>query len=203
MKKRHGMQRTQKKIFGPAPLAPMAPMVRTALTALMVLCGFFILTAAAHGERRPASHCAPDEAVIFTCPVSGQKLLSVCASQQYGPEAGYLQYRYGPAGNAEMTLPASRVAPSRAAQSGLWMFSGGGGAYVRFANGKTAYYVYTAVGNWGDKGETEKKAGVAVEIRGKVAANILCRGPEFSELGPQLFNQMGLPEVETEFDLPE
>jgi hypothetical protein len=151
----------------------------------------------------PASHCAADEALIFACPVDGQKLLSICASREYGPDLGFLEYRYGPADKPEMTLPAVKTAPAKAARSGLWSFSGGGGAYLRFMNGESAYYVYTAVGKWGEKGETVEKAGVAVEKDGKVSADIRCRAPETSELGPDFFDKAGLSEVENEFDLPD
>ena len=166
--------------------------------ALAVLCAMPFAASAA-----PAGHCAADEALIFTCPVGGQKLLSICASREYGPDLGFLQYRYGPPGKPEMVLPAARTAPAKAAESGRWMFSGGGGAYARFVNGTTAYYVYTAVGKWGKKGEIMEKAGVAVKKDGKVIADIRCRGPETSELGPEFFDKAGLPEVADEFDLPE
>ena len=154
------------------------------------------------GAAGPASHCQADETVIFSCPADGKKLISVCASKEYSPNAGHLQYRYGPAGAPELTLPA-KAAPAASARSGLWSFSGGGGAYVQFQDGGTSYYVYTAIGKWGKKGETTEKAGVAVEKDGKVVANILCRGKETSELGPDFFEKAGLPEVENEFDLPE
>ena len=42
-----------------------------------------------------------------------------------------------------------------------------------------------------------------MEKDGKTVANILCRGKETSELGPDFFEKAGLPEVENEFDLPE
>ena len=169
------------------------------------LCSIFALFCAfpfQAGAAGPASHCQADETIIFSCPADGKKLISVCASKEYSPNAGHLQYRYGPAGAPELTLPA-KAAPAASARSGLWSFSGGGGAYVQFQDGGTSYYVYTAIGKWGKKGETTEKAGVAVEKDGKVVANILCRGKETSELGPDFFEKAGLPEVENEFDLPE
>ena len=102
-----------------------------------------------------------------------------------------------------MLLPATETAPARAAKSGRWTFSGGGGAYIQFMNGETAYYVYTAVGKWGKKGKTAERAGVAVEKGGKIISNIRCRAPETSELGPDFFDKAGLPEVENEIDVPE
>lgn len=172
---------------------------------LAFLCSIFALFCAFPfqvGAAGPASHCQADEAVIFSCPADGKNLISVCASKEYSATAGHLQYRYGPAGAPELSLPA-KAAPAASARSGLWSFSAGGGAYVRFQDGGTSYYVYTAIGQWGPKGETEEKAGAAVEKDGKVVANIPCRGKETSELGPDFFEKAGLPEVEDEFDLPE
>ncbi len=150
-----------------------------------------------------AGLCASDETVLFNCPVSKKKLLSICASKNYGPDTGYMQYRYGPQGKPELVLPAKKTAPARSAKSGTWMFSGGGGAYVRFDNGKTSYYVYTAIGKWGENGAPLSKAGVAVLKNGVQKANILCKAPETSELGPVLFDQMGLPADEEMLELPE
>ncbi len=151
----------------------------------------------------PASHCRADETIIFTCPTAGQKLVSVCASKEYGADAGHLQYRYGPAGAPELTLPPAETPPAKSAKSGTWMFSGGGGAYIQFMSGKTAYYVYSAIGRWGKQGATMEKAGVAVEKDGKIAVNIPCKGKETSELGPEFFEKAGLLEVETDFEVPE
>ena len=158
---------------------------------------------AGQANARPASLCVKDEALIFTCPVAGEKLLSVCASREYGPDLGFLQYRYGPADKPEMRVPATAIAPAKAARSGLWSFSGGGGAYIQFINDKTAYYVYTAIGKWGKKGKTVAKAGVAVEKDGKLVSHIRCMAPETSELGPEFFDKAGLSEVENEIDVPE
>ena len=159
--------------------------------------------ALAQGEASAASHCAADETLIFVCPVDGQRLLSVCASWEYGPDSGYVQYRSGLADKAESIVPAEKIVPSKAAQSGTWMFSDGGGAYLRFEDSGISYYVYTAIGSWGKNGETTERAGAWVEKDGKVVNDIRCNGPAASELGPEFFEKAGLPEVESEFELPE
>jgi hypothetical protein len=159
--------------------------------------------ALAQKEAAAASHCTVDETIIFACPVDNQRLLSVCVSQEYGPDSGYVQYRSGPAGKAETVVPAEKAVPSRAAQSGTWMFSGGGGAYLRFEEGGISSHVYTAIGRWGDNGETVERAGAWVEKDGKVVSDIRCKGSAVSELGPEFFEKAGLPEVESEFELPE
>ena len=152
---------------------------------------------------RPDSVCAADERIIFTCPAAGQKLLSVCASQEYGPDLGFLQYRYGPdAGEPEMTLPAVKTVPAKAAQSGRLMFSGGGGAYLQFRDGGTIYTVYSAIGKWGDAGQTMERAGVTAQKDGRILADIPCQAAAVSEIGPEFFEKAGLPETEDDFDLP-
>ena len=151
---------------------------------------------------RPDSLCAADEGIIFTCPVAGQKLLSVCASQEYGPDLGFLQYRYGPDGEPEMILPAVKTAPAKAAQSGMLMFSGGGGAYLQFRDGVTIYTVYSAIGRWGDAGQTIEREGGTAHKGGRIIADIPCQAAAVSELGPAFFEKAGLPETEDDFDLP-
>ncbi|MDR1509008.1 MAG: hypothetical protein LBS53_05175 [Synergistaceae bacterium] len=177
---------------------------------IMYACAVCLLVSAAgHSQalaqkgEAVASHCAVDETIIFACPVDDQRLLSVCASREYGPDSGYVQYRSGPADMAETVVPAEKAAPSRAAQSGAWMFSGGGGAYLRFEEGGTSYHVYTAIGRWGNNGGTAERAGALVEKDGKVVSDIRCKGQQVGELGPEFFEKAGLPEAESEFELPE
>lgn len=140
------------------------------------------------------SHCIPPETVVFSCPV-GKKIVSVCAAPGLKP-GGALHYRFGPPGAPEMRLPAGEAtAPS--IQARTLMYSGGGGAYLRFRNGAISYVVYTATGKgWGSK------AGVAVEKNGKLSANLKCREAPQSELGPELFQQAGLAQDAEEFELP-
>lgn len=51
------------------------------------------------------SHCSPDETTLFSCELSKGKLVSLCASHDLSPKAGYLQYRFGKPGNVELALP--------------------------------------------------------------------------------------------------
>lgn len=157
----------------------------------------------AQAQDKAAGHCAPDETVIFSCPTADQQHISLCASSDYGPSSGFLQYRYGKAGKPELLVPEAKTAPAQAAQSGLWSFSRGGGAYVRFQKDGSAYYVYNAIGAWGEEGKVIEKSGVAVETKGAITASILCQGAATSELGPDFFDKAGLSEVEEEFELPD
>ncbi|MDR2668612.1 MAG: hypothetical protein LBC14_01505 [Desulfovibrio sp.] len=148
--------------------------------------------------------CTDGELLIFTCRTP-KKTASVCASPQFGPDTGYLQYRFGEPGKIELTLPSVKAPPAKSAQSGTWFFSGGGGAYLRFTGeDSTDYFVYTAIGKWGKNGTTTDVAGISVQKDGKAFLNIKCRKPLVEgELGPDFFDKAGLPVVEKAFDLPD
>lgn len=143
------------------------------------------------------SHCNEQEQIIFSCSL-GKNIVSVCASKDISQNSGYLQYRFGHKNALELVFPASTETFHRAnihAQS--LMFSGGGGAYLRFINGQYNYVVYTAIGKgWGTK------EGVAVEKNKKRIANLICQDVTISMLGDEFFTQAGLPLDENEFSLP-
>ena len=42
-----------------------------------------------------ATHCAPEEQIIFSCKVRGAQIVSICASSDLGRRRGWLQYRFG------------------------------------------------------------------------------------------------------------
>lgn len=152
-----------------------------------------------------ASLCMPSEDVVFSCR-TGAKAVSVCASKNAGPDRGYLEYRFGKPDSAdsiELTLPEAKVPPSKAAKGGSEAYSGGGGAWLRFAKGNVAYTVYSGVGNWGPKGEKRFKEGLLVERGGKQLANFPCTGKLMSELGPEWFEKIGVVRGDQEFFFPD
>ena len=138
--------------------------------------------------------CTSGEKVIFSCSL-GAKFVSVCASGDLSAGVGSLAYRFGPVGAPEILYPAG--AWRGVTRSGTWTFSGGGGAWLAFHRDAFRYIVYTAIGRgWGEK------SGVSVEKDGKMLTNLPCRAkPEF-EIGPALFEDAGIPEDNTPFDLP-
>lgn len=149
-----------------------------------------VLTAAAH-PLAARTLCGAGEKTIFACS-AGAKIVSVCAMAGDGA----LRYRFGPAGKPEIAYPAAGSG-REVARSGLWAFSGGGGAWLAFHNPPFRYVVYTAIGRgWGEK------AGVAVERDGRPLTNLPCRGRPVSELGPDFFASAGIAEDTTPFDLP-
>jgi hypothetical protein len=153
---------------------------------------------------KQVSFCTPRETVVFTC-YTGAKLVSVCASPNLSPTAGYVQYRFGKPGEPlEITLPEGEVHPRKAAYGTNVGYSGGGASWLRFRKAPYAYVVYSGVGRWGPKGATMAKQGVAVENKGKVVANLKCTGNDSGELGPQWFEKAGFqPNDKEEFFIPD
>lgn len=143
------------------------------------------------------SHCATKQRTIFSCSTTGRKTVSVCASPDLSASAGSLQYRFGRTRAAEWAYPAIDTDWRSVTRAGVLMFSGGGGAYLAFANAPYRYIVYSAVGQgWGSK------AGVVVEKGGKRVSSLRCKGGETSELGPDLFASAGIAEDSSTFELP-
>ncbi len=142
------------------------------------------------------THCSAQEANVFSCS-TGKKIISVCASKDLSRSSGYLQYRFGPKNAPEIEVPEAWEHPESSVKSGNLMFSGGGGAWLRFIKGEFAYVVYTATGKgWG------AKEGVAVEKGDKRVANIKCKQPSQSIIGKKLFEKAGLSADAKEFNLP-
>ena len=156
--------------------------------------------AAPAADARPESFCTARETVVFACR-SGAKLVSVCASADISASSGYLQYRFGKpgAGAIELTLPQDERLPPASATGENVAFSGGGGSWLRFANGSHSYVVYSGIGRWGDDGQTVEKEGVRVEHKGKTVAELACSGPLTSELGPEWFERAGISANGEEF----
>ena len=107
-------------------------------------------------------------------------------------DAGYLQYRFGRRDAIDLAYPDLGARPSNVFSSGQLMFSGGGGAWLRFGKEPFAYTIFTAIGRWGPAGAPASMAGVAVQKAGKPFANFPCRDTPESEIGPQFFETAGL-----------
>jgi len=141
--------------------------------------------------------CSIHEQIVFSC-TFGKNIVSVCASDDLSPTRGYLQYRFGPKNSTAFSLPPSTQPSSRASiRARTLMFSGGGGGYIRFLNGRYHYIVYTAIGKgWGTKD------GVAVEKDGKLIRHFTCQDVPVSKIGEEFFSRAGLAADQEEFSLP-
>jgi hypothetical protein len=96
------------------------------------------------------SLCQTKEKVIFSCS-TGKKLISVCSSENLSSAAGYVQYRFGTKEKLELSFPEPQAHPSSFSTGGALMYSGGGGAYMRFNKGAYSYVVYSGMGKGWDK----------------------------------------------------
>ena len=143
------------------------------------------------------SHCSPQEKVIFSCPTSKSKVVSVCASSELTATSGYMQYRFGRLGTPpEFVYPQTQDHPKSHFQSGTLMYSGGGGAYLEFSNGDYKYVIFTGVGKgW-------EKEGVVVSQSSKQISVLRCQTPATSELGPDLFEKTAIPNATDDFEIP-
>jgi hypothetical protein len=169
---------------------------------------FWLVLMAAGAAPLPAAaavtHCKANETVVFSCS-TGSHILSICASRDLSKNAGYLQYRYGPAGKPELAFPETPRHPAGLFTPGTLSFSGGGGAYLRFSKPPYAYTIFSAIGNWGRNGKGTAQ-GVAIQKDGAEFANFPCRTDAnyvAGELGPDFFARAGMNELDSDFDIPE
>jgi hypothetical protein len=130
--------------------------------------------------------CSGKEKVVFSCSI-GKKVVSVCEAEG---ASGRVQYRFGPLGAPELVWP-ENPASRQGVTAGSLMYSGGGGAYIRFAKSGTRYVVYSG------EGQGWSKEGVAVEQGSKITANLPCKGPSVGGL-----SVAGLPEDREGFEIP-
>lgn len=148
--------------------------------------------------------CNADELVIFSC-ATGARVASICASKSLSKTDGYMQYRFGRNENVELSYPELGAKSVDIYTSGTMMFSGGGGAWLRFKKGPFSYTIFTATGKWGSSGSPLGVGGVAVQKDGKEFANFRCRADPTSEIGPDLFQKLGLnsDSASEDFDIPD
>ncbi len=141
--------------------------------------------------------CAASEQPVFSCSISGGRIVSACGSADLSPGAGSLSYKFGKSGKAELALPSSNDAWREQVLRGQVMYAGGGGSYLRFNAEPFAYVVYSAVGRgWGEKN------GVMVLKDRRMVGFHRCVGRVQSELGPALFKRAGVGEDRAAVALP-
>jgi hypothetical protein len=164
-----------------------------------------VQTAASRAADKQSSFCTPMEQVVFSCR-TGAKLVSVCASKDASRSKGYMQYRFGKPDSTEpleMILPEGQIVSNKAATGDNVPYAGGGASWLRFSKGGYSYTVYSGIGRWGPKGETQEKNGLLVERSGKRIANLKCNNEPASELGPDFFEKLKVQANGQEFDMPD
>lgn len=131
---------------------------------LFIMASLLYITQPAHAGNL----CTAQESVIFSGN-TGSKLVSICAPQKSNGTVGDFIYRFGTTNNIEMTLPAKGKTAAATFSTGTLSYAGGGGQYVRAANGSTEYVVYSGIGQgW-------EQAGLTVFVQGKRKAELICQ----------------------------
>ncbi len=183
-------------------------MNKTLLAQFSVIAATVGLAGSAHADGTPSraaplkpvpvSLCAIDENVVFSCPVKGQKLVSVCATKDLSNKAGSLIYRFGKKNRPEITLPTSAEGWRDTVRAGNVMYAGGGGKYLGFKSSEYTYVVYGAVGRgWGTK------HGLMV-MKGEEEFRVhRCVRAPYDLLTHDLFEKSGLEIEDNKIELPE
>src|ERR1700712_5391269 len=76
----------------------------------MMLTNWHLSQARGLNKRMETTMCDAHEEIYFSCPVR-DKFISVCASGNFSPENGYVQYRFGRPGRPELEFPAEPEPP--------------------------------------------------------------------------------------------
>lgn len=143
---------------------------RTALAAAAAGCAAWGPQAAASGAPLP-SLCTVVETAVFSCQVSGDKTVSLCASVDLSEHVGTLTYRFGRPGRLELVFPKAPMHPKEVFRRGTIGSAGGSGDFLSFSRGP---YTYTL---WADIGPAGEHAGVAVFKDGQALVSLPCRTP--------------------------
>jgi hypothetical protein len=169
-----------------------------ATVALVALSPWSIARAPNDKKASPASHCNVEETIVFSCPVKGQKIVSVCASNDLTATTGSLIYRFGKKNQIEKTLPDRAEAWRSTVRLGNVMYAGGGGFYVGFKSNEYTYVAYSAVGRgWGTKD------GLMV-MKGEEELSVYrcLRSPSLGAVH-RLFESAGLEVEDNKIELPD
>ena len=146
------------------------------------------------------SHCSREEKTVFSCTV-GKKIVSVCASKDLSPVAGYMQYRFGKKGKPELSIPALSQHPLKHVQADAYQAASGQTGSMTFSHGQ---YSYTLV--WSESRTDNapdgssmwvNEAGLTIARKGKVIADLPCSLAEGGVLAADayyLHKQVGYPE---------
>lgn len=111
---------------------------------VVVLILSFFTSSAIAGEEGEITLCESQEDVYFSCPVTGGKIVSVCALKNHDPNSGYVQYRYGVPGKLELVYPKSKLPPA----GRFYVVNASEGSAnlntIKFYSGRYTYFVAQA-----------------------------------------------------------
>ncbi len=132
-------------------------------------------------HKVPESLCdLKKEIISFSCRLANDKLVSVCASRDLGPEAGYIVYRYGLPDKVEMTYPTTTQEP----QNIFWYSNDsikhvhqlGSQQSLSFVNKPYRYTVFSHRYMLNNNQREINRAGISVAENSHIVFQKLCKG---------------------------
>lgn len=155
------------------------------MTGLLLALALVLLTQSSGFTKNVAKGtlCHGDEQVLFSCPVQdGSKIVSLCGSKDLTHKDGYLQYRFGRAGNLELEFPAQRRETWKMFRYSHYFRYQVDRMAVRFDN---SGYTYTLFDNYeGDTKPKLRQQGVQITVpqQGRKDITLLCHSAAIGNL---------------------
>ncbi len=118
--------------------------------------------------------CGDPSTVLFSCPVQGGKIVTVCGSNEDDP---WLRYRFGPPGAPELVFPDAQEGSFMAFKLETRTFARAMGEVLSFEREGHTYEITEMVGGGGPDGEMNNFAGVTVHVAGAQIAALACTEP--------------------------
>lgn len=137
-----------------------------------------------HDQDTAPSLCRADEQIFFACSVApSRKNVSLCGSKSLDHRRGYLQYRYGKAGDIELQFPQARANTQLVFRYAHYFRARVDRTEISFDNHGYRYTIFDYYD--GDAKPVIVTAGVRVGKYGARAAAIesLCLGNSVRKLG--------------------
>lgn len=158
--------------------------------------------AVAGDDTGSVEYCADDEHAVFYG--DGDDFMVALSLPDETPADGQYLVLYARLPEGAVIRLRGPVGPGSAFASGRVVpLSGGGYSYVRVRDGDECYVLYSGIGRFAGNGDGPVSVhGLAIEKDGELVRRLDLGDDCLSELGPELFDAIGLPEDDDEFMLP-
>lgn len=128
-------------------------------------------------QQNSNTHCGSG-AVFFSCPVAGEKVLSVCGT--IGTAAS-IAYHFGPLGSPELSFPEEAAGSTAKFAHEALTAAMSQGNQVAFENDGYRYEIIEMQGAGGVHGEANNFSGVMITRSGESVVAISCAGSVVSD----------------------
>ncbi len=121
------------------------------------------------------SHCTNTEYTVFRCQVQkSEKVVSICISQPFSQEEGYIQYRFGKLGKVEFKYPKSLEKTQDKFYLETTHYVGGWNSALVFRNLEYTYGIYDEAIKVSPV-EKDWDRGITISKENKTIADLKCR----------------------------